>query len=83
MIFGDEETLKSLLGLLNSKVVQFYLNVLNPTLSMQNSDLEKVPVASAVSGPHIVAMVSENICSSQFDWDASETSWDFKRNSLV
>ena len=83
MMFGSEKTLKSILGLLNSKVAQFYLSVLNPTLSMQNSDLEKVPVLSKVSGSHIITLVDDNIIISRSDWDSFETSWDFQRHPLL
>ena len=83
MMFGREDILKSILGLLNSKTAQFYLNIFNPTLSMQNSDVEKIPVMPQVKNTLITEVVDKNIHISQYDWDSYETSWDFKRNPLV
>ena len=85
MLFCEnKETLYYLLGLFNSKVTQKFLNVLNPSISLQAGDFEKLPVILA--NGHKIAinnMSQENISLSKSDWDSFETSWDFKTHPLV
>jgi len=83
MLFANDEMLIPLLGLLNSRVAQYYLNAINPTLSLQNSDLEKMPVLEAALGIGTVAVVDSCINLAKQDWDSFETSWDFTRHPLV
>ena len=71
-----------LLGYCNSKVVTFFLNLMNPTINIMPEDLRKLPCIR-VDSDQITVMVNSNIESSKMDWDAYETSWDFKRNPLV
>jgi len=71
-----------MLGLLNTPLCNFFMKVFNPTLAAQTGSLSKVPVKLG-NEEIISSLVSENISISKSDWDAHETSWDFKRNELV
>ena len=71
-----------LLGYCNSKVVTFFLNLMNPTINIMPEDLRKLPCIRADSD-QITVMVNNNIESSKMDWDAYETSWDFKKSPLI
>ena len=71
-----------LLGYCNSKVVAFFLNLMNPTINIMPEDLRKLPCEKDDS-EYLTDMVCDNIEYSKKDWDSYETSWDFKRNPLV
>lgn len=65
----------ALLGLLNSKVTQYFLNILNPTLHYQIGDIRRVPVATL---PDIADVVKRAIAIADLDWNSFESSWGFK-----
>ena len=52
-------------------------------MSFTNGDLAKIPINEDIFNHNIVNYVSENVNISEVDWDAHETSWDFKENPLV
>lgn len=70
------------LALLNSKVSMEFLRFLSPTLTFGPEQLKRIPCEYSPN-PEIEKMSEENILISRFDWDAFETSWDFKRHPLV
>jgi len=73
-----------LLGFLNSKVAQEYLTIFNPTVNMQITDVCNIPLLLNDSKKERVdGLTSENLYCSRVDWDAFETSWDFKRHPLL
>lgn len=84
MLFPPKKIQLYLLALLNSSISRYYLNVLNPSLSLQNSDLSKLPVLLCEKQVEIVNETTEkNIRESKSDWDSFETSWDFAEHPLV
>lgn len=68
------------LGFLNSKVAQYCLDIVSPTLNYSAGPVGMVPIILSKSFDDIV---NENVLSSKLDWDAHETSWDFKWNPLL
>ena len=78
----DKQILYYLLGLFNSNVAQYILSAINPSLSLQNGDMENFPVL-LMHKEDVYAIVNRNISLSRTDWDSCETSWDFKRHPLV
>ena len=73
-----------LISLLNTKVIQYISHILNPTLNSQIGDLANLPYIEAKTGQNNISKTTEaNIHLSKQDWDAFETSWDFKRNPLL
>ena len=69
------------LGFMNSVVMQYMLGILCPTVSFQIGDSFRVPFVQA-NQTNISSLVHHNITLSRADWDAHETSWDFKTNEL-
>jgi hypothetical protein len=69
-------------GLLNSKVFRYIFGQLNPTLNFQSGEVANFPVVEKQNSG-IDTRVTANISLSRIDWDAFETSWDFKRHPLV
>jgi hypothetical protein len=76
--------LKYILGFLISPICHTILNFLNPTLSLQIGDVKKLPLIINNDIKSIIDnIVTANIALSRADWDAFETSWDFKRHPLI
>ncbi|WP_125682915.1 BREX-1 system adenine-specific DNA-methyltransferase PglX [Levilactobacillus yonginensis] len=71
-----------LLGFLNSKAAAYIRNIYNPTLNTNISDITNIPLK--VDNTKIIEYyVEENIQISKKDWDAFETSWNFKNQMLL
>lgn len=79
MIFPqDNEQLYYLLALFISPIAQFYFKVFNPSLSLQNGDVDKLPVIKDKNYKEIITLSKQNVELSKIDWDSYEISWDFK-----
>mgnify|MGYP000755334264 CR=1 FL=1 len=82
--FASHSTLQYLLGLCNSIVVRIILQTLAPTINYQVGDIANIPVIFNPEMEEKVSNLSEhNISAERENWDAFETSWDFKRSPLV
>lgn len=71
------------LAILNSKVVNHILSIINPTLSYQVGDICKIPIPENADNEKVINCARNNIRIEKDDWDAFETSWDFKKHPLV
>ena len=73
------------LACLNSKPVQQFLNIINPTINCSSGVLSVIPIAQSSSKAKttINEKANETVNLSIADWDSYETSWDFKRNPLI
>lgn len=82
--FPKEEVHYYILGLLNSKISQECIHILNPTITTQVGDMARIPVYfDKEKKPIIDTLVMNAIQYSKTDWDSYETSWDFKKNPLI
>ncbi|EGO9683872.1 BREX-1 system adenine-specific DNA-methyltransferase PglX, partial [Escherichia coli] len=77
--FFDNESVDIALGFLNSKAVEVFTKLLNPTLSFQIGDFKKLPFLhdSIKRYSDFIPAVRCLIEISKNDWDSSEVSWDF------
>lgn len=84
MIFTIPEgaTINYMIAFLNTTVCNKITNVLNPTLSKQINDILNIPLNTNTNIKEISKLGVHNVNISKQDWDAHETSWDFKRNEL-
>ncbi len=73
--------LQILLAFLNSKIVEVLLAILNPTLNVTPAIVKKLPYPQ--NDNKTLTLAQSNIAISREDWDAFETSWDFKRHPLI
>ena len=68
----------------NSGVAAFYLDILSPTMNYLPGHINSIPIHAEILKDERVEETAHNaISESKEDWDAYETSWDFKRNPLV
>lgn len=73
-----------ILGLVNSKVTDTILKMINPTMNYGAGSIATIPVIVSTEMKNCVAEeAEENVSLSKSDWDSFETSWDFKRHPLV
>ena len=81
---NNEVDLYYLLALLNSKVAQHAINLLNSTISLQISDVAAIPVIyDEKLAEDIKNKAKECVEICKTDWDSYETSWDFKKHPLI
>ena len=71
-----------ILALLNSKVGEFYLNFLNPTLNFLVNDIMSIPLIKG-NEQVVEAIVKNNIELSKEDYDLYETSWHFNHHPFI
>ena len=81
-MFFNRDIIKYVTGLLCSCLGTFFMSIQNPTLNFQVGNLKNVPVLIKEQSA-VEERVDSCINTSKQDWDAYETSWDFKRNPLV
>lgn len=73
-----------ILGLVNSKVTDTILKMINPTMNYGAGSIATIPVIVSTEMKNCVAEeAEENVSLSKSDWDSFETSWDFKHHPLV
>lgn len=71
-----------ILGLLNTKVTQYILSMINPTINTGADVVAKIPI-KFIDENKVTNIVQSNINNCKTDWDSFETSWDFKVHPLV
>ena len=76
------EKLLYIIGFLNTKIANSFLKITNPTMNYQVGNIGSLPLKIANS-LEIEKIVNSCISISHQDWDAHETSWDFRRNELM
>lgn len=78
-LFCNDAIYYNLLGFLNSKLLPKIIPLINSTYNYQPGTIASIPFLNI----EIRDVVNKNISISKEDWDAHETSWDFKENELV
>lgn len=72
----------NILGLLNTNIVNYCFEFLNPTIHVQPRDVLNLPLIKK-DDEEIVQFVKTCVQISKVDWDSFETSWDFKVHPLI
>ena len=78
-LFSDDANMMCTLAVLNSKIVEMLISILNPTLNVTPMIVKKLPYLEQ----DVDDNVKDCISISKYDWDSFETSWDFKEHPLV
>ncbi len=82
-IFDKSGHLYYLQAFIASKVGISILNIINPTINYQVENILQLPVIESEFKDKVDELVKLNILGAKNDWDAFETSWDFKRHPLI
>ena len=84
MLFATKEEAYYLLALLISPVAHMTFQVLNSSVSLQNGDVDKLPVIfENQKKENIIEMSKQNVGLSKSEWDSFEISWDFQHHPLL
>lgn len=85
-MFPEEKQISFYLGVMNTKVIQNILDIINPTLNYGAGSIAKTPIifpSNNDTRKKIDDLVQTNINISEKDWDSSEFSWDFAVHPLI
>ncbi|WP_288286177.1 BREX-1 system adenine-specific DNA-methyltransferase PglX [uncultured Prevotella sp.] len=74
---------KYVLGLLNSEVSKFQIDIINPSLTLNPGDVLSLKYIDSQEKKGVEDIVDNCIDISQKDWNSHETSRDFQRNELL
>ncbi|MDO5139594.1 MAG: BREX-1 system adenine-specific DNA-methyltransferase PglX, partial [Oscillospiraceae bacterium] len=81
--FAIDLDIYTTLGFMCSKVVAYFMNIMNPTMHFLVGQMNKLPVLDFEEANDVKALVLRNIAISKEDWDDFETSWDFQIHPLI
>ena len=81
-VYESEVPLESIVALLNSKVAQYYLSLVNESLNYTSGNVASLPYIEG-DNDRIYELVNNCIAISKSDWDSFEVSWDFECHPLV
>lgn len=71
------------LGFLNTKIPERYIEIINPTLNTYASDIGSLPLKASDKNNNVQILVQECIHHSKRNWNSFETSWHFERHPMV
>lgn len=81
-LFVNDENKLYILALLCSKIGDYFVRILNPTININIGDINNIPVI--IGKKNIVETIAKRcIDISKKDWDSFETSWDFTRHPFI
>ncbi|HJV44870.1 MAG TPA: BREX-1 system adenine-specific DNA-methyltransferase PglX, partial [Bacillota bacterium] len=83
--FPSEEYIKFILALGNSKVIEYLLTFIAPTLNFTVGDINKLPIKRPEQETlrKIEKLCERNVAISKEDWNSYEVSWDFLKHPFV
>lgn len=73
-------------GILNNKITEYYLSILNPTLNFQPRDLARIPIIypQQYEEKKKIENIVISCCNiSKFEWDSYEASWNFTKHPIL
>lgn len=84
-IFAEHDMLMYLQGFCNSCIAMAIAKILSPTINYEVGHIANFPIKQVSNSVEstIDKIVEDSIAISKYDWDCSETSWDFKKHSMI
>ena len=79
--FPSSEYRNLLLGILSSNVVNYFMAILNPSVTFQVGDISKIPLPSVA--PDVTDNVEKLISAAYADWSENETSFEFVNFEII
>lgn len=83
VFFKDNKEIPYILGLLNSKVALYLLQVSNPTLNFQVKNIRDIPCIYSPEQPTVEKNVDSLVKNSLLDWNDQETAIEFTSLPLL
>ncbi|WP_211941869.1 BREX-1 system adenine-specific DNA-methyltransferase PglX [Cylindrospermopsis raciborskii] len=82
-IFPHSQIIINLVGLLCSKVISSFMEIMNPTLNFQVGNVANLPIITSLQDSVFNQSIEQAINIAKEDWDNFETSWDFQTHPLL
>ncbi|MEB3144765.1 MAG: BREX-1 system adenine-specific DNA-methyltransferase PglX, partial [Cylindrospermopsis raciborskii 1523720] len=82
-IFPHSQIIINLVGLLCSKVIFNFMEIMNPTLHFQVGNVANLPITRSLEDSVCNQSIEQAINIAKEDWDNFETSWDFQTHPLL
>ncbi|MGJ0604835.1 BREX-1 system adenine-specific DNA-methyltransferase PglX [Cylindrospermopsis raciborskii] len=82
-IFPHSQIIINLVGLLCSKVISSFMEIMNPTLNFQVGNVANLPIITSLQDSVFNQSIEQAINIAREDWDNFETSWDFQTHPLL
>lgn len=85
-VFSKESDIYYINAFLCSNIANEFLKIMNPTMHFQVGNISNLPLIITENNEYkltINKLAQENIEITKRDWDLSEISWDFRKNSLL
>lgn len=84
-IYEKDIDLLYIIGVLNSKIGEVFLKIINSTISFQAGDLKRLPIINLEENNYlkVIKITKVLISESKKDWDYFENSWDFDESPLL
>lgn len=80
---NDYKDINAILAFLESKVANYYLSILNPTINFPPGYIQSLPFDEKCKDEKVVSIAQQCIDISRKDWNSFETSWDFQKHPLI
>lgn len=80
---NNYQDISAILAFLESKVANYYLSILNPTINFPPGYIQSLPFDEKCRDEKIKVLAKECVDISRYDWNTFETSWDFECHSLI
>lgn len=81
-VYCNSDRLLYILGLCNSKVMEYIFAITCPTIHFEVGRVAELPIMIAKEG-NVQELVKDNLELSKSDWDSFEISWDFQNHPLL
>ncbi len=82
-LFPNQDDLYYIIGYLCSNIAYYFLSLLAPTVNFQVGNIASLPYKKISDKSIINTLVKRNIEICKYDWDKSETSWDFQKSPVI
>lgn len=80
---STREALFTILGLLNTTVGNYFINILNPTINSGPGTVKNIPFLTPIQPKTVIALVETQITNATVDWNSFEASWSYTLHPVL
>lgn len=83
-VYEKDVPIEVIMALMNSKIAQYYLNLMNESLNYTSGNVASVPLAIPKEEyPKYINITKKCVELVKKDWDSNEQSWDFNKHPIL
>lgn len=80
---STREALFTILGLLNTTVGNYFINILNPTINSGPGTVKNIPFLTPIQPKTVIELVETQITNATVDWNSFEASWSYTLHPVL